>query len=1021
MANVVSIQFQIDQDQQGRVAIRQIDSGIDKIGQTAKQSGAGIESFVGFFKTAIIFEFFRRGVTEAIEFGKQAVEAFNKAQSAALGLQSVAKFKGIGGDDALAAVKNLDLVKSGLLSIGDASTTLKNLLQSGFSLDESIILLQRFGDSAAFGRQQALTFGQAIVSTSEGVRNQNCVTGDTLVLTTDGEIPIQEIVNGKLNPLVISFNKENLSFCTKPITGLARNGIREVYELKLSDGNRIKATPNHRFMTSRGMKFLFDIKEGDEVYTWSEIACDVNRNSKSQQTESIQQSIVPSDALMKTEESESRASNAVSNTLLRKVERPKVQDFAQEIAKGVGVQSISSVRMPSIIEMAATVNRSSSSARFATRLSSKSLTTSRKGSGTYAQKSVEIKFVLSSLERLVPDIEKEFKLFVSGAVNPSDSFLASPEIAVSVLRLAAMNGKAKCGCEARIARCGMAALPDGAQASWQRESIKTGARKSIGAIPIPANIAEISGAEISTRTISNPLLSILNWQQWRVTGSRSAKIVTPNFIKKRRPSKAKVLSVKRVGFEQVYDLEIEDTHTFIGNSILQSNSILSDNGGITKNLSVILKERGFELQDLSDKLKGAAAREALYNGLLKETQAQVGDAGKLTTTFAGQTAKLEAEQQKLLVAVGAIITRNPELAASIDSLSKSIEIVISKLQDSNSELSQFVEFSTTAFAAFVRGGSELLANLDSIIGKLRELQAFGVAGGLLKNVFGVEFGEGVTPEFLESVKKIRELFSQGLKGVRGDGGATASDALIPSKKDRQEFEKFVKDAQKQNEQLFKHIRDAGDAAVDLNAKLQVNPVARVFDDANKRLREFSERFPDVGKKLTDAFSKANQEVLALDIFKGTLGQAGALNRLLSERAKISEGGALFQGIAQREVVDNQLRQAQEFLGLATNAAQKQLALENILGLTSGPDLSGTQKDVRRRALDESIAIQGQVFKENFERLKNQTAATQDNTGALVQVGNRLAQVDGALTNFVQKPITIIVEDASSNFQIDLGR
>lgn len=120
------------------------------------------------------------------------LDEFNKLQSAKLGLESIAKFKGIDGDSAVSAIKNLELVKSGLLNIGDASLSLKNLLASGFDLSQSIEIIKRFGDAAAFGRQSSLEFGYAISSATEGIKNQNSTLVDNAGVTKNLSLMLEE-------------------------------------------------------------------------------------------------------------------------------------------------------------------------------------------------------------------------------------------------------------------------------------------------------------------------------------------------------------------------------------------------------------------------------------------------------------------------------------------------------------------------------------------------------------------------------------------------------------------------------------------------------------------------------------------------------------------------------------------------------------------------------------------------------------------------------------------------------------
>lgn len=116
------------------------------------------------------------------------------------------------------------------------------------------------------------------------------------------------------------------------------------------------------------------------------------------------------------------------------------------------------------------------------------------------------------------------------------------------------------------------------------------------------------------------------------------------------------------------------------------NSILVDNVGITKNLSVIMKERGFQLEDLSDKTKKQSALLALYNGLIEESAAQVGDADKLTQGWTGSTSALSQAQEKLYAAIGDIITVNPGLIATIQMATDAINGQTSSIEGNNRAL-----------------------------------------------------------------------------------------------------------------------------------------------------------------------------------------------------------------------------------------------------------------------------------------------------------------------------------------------
>jgi hypothetical protein len=124
--------------------------------------------------------------------------------------------------------------------------------------------------------------------------------------------------------------------------------------------------------------------------------------------------------------------------------------------------------------------------------------------------------------------------------------------------------------------------------------------------------------------------------------------------------------------------------------IKNQNSELVDNSGVTKNLSVILKERGFQLEDLTDKLKGAAAREALYKGLLAETAGQLGDTDKLLNTYTGSVLQHEAAQRQLQVTLGDVITQSPAIINANKAQAEQLRKLSEETRNGASENSQYL-------------------------------------------------------------------------------------------------------------------------------------------------------------------------------------------------------------------------------------------------------------------------------------------------------------------------------------------
>lgn len=88
--------------------------------------------------------------------------------------------------------------------------------------------------------------------------------------------------------------------------------------------------------------------------------------------------------------------------------------------------------------------------------------------------------------------------------------------------------------------------------------------------------------------------------------------------------------------------------------IKNENSILVDNAGVTKNLSVIWEEYATSIGKGVGSLTAAEKRLATVEGLMRETAFQTGDAARYASTFAGAQAALRAQTKQLSSALGSI-------------------------------------------------------------------------------------------------------------------------------------------------------------------------------------------------------------------------------------------------------------------------------------------------------------------------------------------------------------------------------
>lgn len=150
--------------------------GMDSLG--GKTKNAGVAAGAAGVAFGLLAERVGRALVSA--FG-ETIAAANRLDSGLIGLGATAKAFGTDAGAAQDAAKKL--ASDGLMSVGEAAAGLKNLLAGGFNLPEAITLMDRFKDSAAFGRQGSLEFGQAIVGATEGIKNGNSALVDNAGLT----------------------------------------------------------------------------------------------------------------------------------------------------------------------------------------------------------------------------------------------------------------------------------------------------------------------------------------------------------------------------------------------------------------------------------------------------------------------------------------------------------------------------------------------------------------------------------------------------------------------------------------------------------------------------------------------------------------------------------------------------------------------------------------------------------------------------------------------------------------------
>lgn len=149
-----------------------------------------------------------------------------------VGLQSIVK--GTGNDFGQAQKFIQDFTKDGLITTGEAATSLKNLLAKGFNLKEASDLMMRFKDSAAFGRQAALSMGEAVQGATEGIKNENSMLVDNAGVTKNVAKMMEDYAkaNGKSYKDLTDLEKRTAVY----------NGVMQETKLQLGDAAKAADT-----------------------------------------------------------------------------------------------------------------------------------------------------------------------------------------------------------------------------------------------------------------------------------------------------------------------------------------------------------------------------------------------------------------------------------------------------------------------------------------------------------------------------------------------------------------------------------------------------------------------------------------------------------------------------------------------------------------------------------------------------------------------------------------------------------
>jgi ribonucleotide reductase alpha subunit len=86
-----------------------------------------------------------------------------------------------------------------------------------------------------------------------------CLTADTLINTTNGLSFIKDLVDKKFEIVVEG------KYAKSDNRGFWSNGVKEIFEMKLENGMKVRATENHKFMSGKDWIDLGELKTGNSV------------------------------------------------------------------------------------------------------------------------------------------------------------------------------------------------------------------------------------------------------------------------------------------------------------------------------------------------------------------------------------------------------------------------------------------------------------------------------------------------------------------------------------------------------------------------------------------------------------------------------------------------------------------------------------------------------------------------------------------------------------------------------------
>ena len=395
------------------------------------------------------------------------------------------------------------------------------------------------------------------------------------------------------------------------------------------------------------------------------------------------------------------------------------------------------------------------------------------------------------------------------------------------------------------------------------------------------------------------------------------------------------------------------------------NSMLVDNAGVTKNVSVLWKEYAASIGKTVDQLDQHDKIQAETAGIARETEAQLGNAAKAANSFAGQMNKADAEMSKFGASMGQI------LAPAVSGLAQAGVWLIDNVFKPMVFFAQSLGVYAAASVRLIGFAYDAITSLDfDGFWKKREAEMELVDEQLTQLAGNLKSGD---------------LDFQPLGVAAKKAGEDTTEAAA-------EMGKAMKQAaQDRNDSVNEQIKDAERLRGDL---------VRAFDASLKSEKDYR----DQAKKLRAEAAQPQKD-------SSTEGQASALFDLVAAEQKLQR----IKASAPLEDVQAQAKQVQDLAGNLDDQARAQEAVNRSkLAEADALDQAAAKEQAQQAGItdqqrlnDERLAQLQQIFKdlEAGKTVKIDADTTQASTA--------LDQVKVMWDAIQDKTVTLTVKQAGA--------